>query len=217
MFSSLIFVPNVELSFFTHFSGPEVMTSQPEVTTFRGRLCSFGHKNSSLKKVGSSNVFPVPEGNWGLYDIDDMMFSSLIFVPNVEVSSFTHFSGPEVMTSQPEVTTFRGRLCSFGHKNSLLKKVGSSNVFPVPEGNWGLYGIDDMMFSSLIFVPNVELSFFTHFSGPEVMTSQPEVTTFRGRLCSFGHKNSLWKKVGSSNVFPVPEGNWGLYYIDDMF
>ena len=47
------------------------------------------------------------------------MFSSLTFMPNVGVPIFTQFSGPEVMTSQPEVTTIQGRLGSFGDKNSL--------------------------------------------------------------------------------------------------
>ena len=47
--------------------------------------------------------------------------------------------------------------------------------------------------------------FHAFFSGPEVMTSQQEVTTFWGRLGSFGDKISL-KKMGSSNAFPVPDG-----------
>ena len=47
MISSLNFMPNVGVPFFTHFSGPEVMTSQPEVTTFWGRLGSFCDKISS--------------------------------------------------------------------------------------------------------------------------------------------------------------------------
>ena len=41
------------------------------------------------------------------------------------------------------------------------------------------------------------------------MTSQPEVTTFWGRLGSFGDKISSWKKMGSSNAFPVPDGTIG--------
>ena len=47
MIFSLTFMPNVGVPLFTHFSGPEVMTSQPEVTTFLGRLGSFGDKISS--------------------------------------------------------------------------------------------------------------------------------------------------------------------------
>ena len=31
---------------------------------------------------------------------------------------------------------------------------------------------------SLTFMPNIGVPFFTHFSGPEMMTLQPEVTTF---------------------------------------
>ena len=47
MISSLTFMQNVGVPLFTHFSGPEVMTSQPEVTTFWGRLGSFGDQTSS--------------------------------------------------------------------------------------------------------------------------------------------------------------------------
>ena len=48
---------------------------------------------------------------------------------------FHQFCGPEVMTSQPDVTTFWGRLDSFGDINHFLeKKEGSSNAFPVPRG-----------------------------------------------------------------------------------
>ena len=35
-------------------------------------------------------------------------------------------------------------------------------------------------------MPTVEISIFMQFSGPEVMTSPPEVTTFWGLLGSFG-------------------------------
>ena len=54
------------------------------------------------------------------------------------------------------------------------------------------------------------------------MTSQPEVTTFWDRSCSFGHKKNLDGKMGSSNAFPVPEGTLGFlshlwYVLDYLF
>ena len=45
MFFSFTFMQIVGVPFFTHF--PEMMTSQPEVTTFWDWLGSFGDKNSS--------------------------------------------------------------------------------------------------------------------------------------------------------------------------
>ena len=83
MISSLTFMPNFGVPLSTHFSGPEVMTSQPEVTTFWGRLGSFGDKISSLKKMGCSNAFPVPDGTLGsllhLYHVLDYVLSIFHF------------------------------------------------------------------------------------------------------------------------------------------
>ena len=48
------------------------------------------------------------------------MFSSLNFMPIVKKKSlFTHFVGPELMTSSPEVTTFGVDWVSFGDKNTF--------------------------------------------------------------------------------------------------
>ena len=47
------------------------------------------------------------------------MFSHLNIIITVEIILSKHFSTPEVMTSEPEVTTFWGRLGSFGDKNTF--------------------------------------------------------------------------------------------------
>ena len=69
----------------------------------------------------------------GLEYLTDVFQFNLM--PNVGVPFFTHFSGSEVMTLQPEVTTFCGRLGSFGDKISLLKELGSSNAFSCSRGH----------------------------------------------------------------------------------
>ena len=58
-------LPSVESPFFVHFFGPEVMTSQPEVTTFWDGLGSFGGKTVILPSrsgVGCNGAGPVVAG-----------------------------------------------------------------------------------------------------------------------------------------------------------
>ena len=74
------------------------------------------------------------------------------------------------------------------------------------------------IFPSLPFMWTVEIPLLTHFSGPEVMTSQPEVTTFWGRLSSFGDENPFFLTNGEIKWF---SGSWGhhcgLSYICGVF
>ena len=62
-----------------------------------------------------------------------------------------------------------------------------------------------------------EFPFSRIFSGPAVMTSQPEVTTFWGRLGSFGDKIFSQKNWGVQMLFLFPMAHWGRYYIYAMF
>ena len=70
------------------------------------------------------------------------------------------------------------------------------------------------MFSILTLMPSVGIPLFTQFS-------EPEVTTFRGRLGSFGDKNIFWKKVGTQMFFQFPRASLGsslyLWYLQYAF
>ena len=70
------------------------MTSQPEVTTFWGRLGSFGDEISSYKKLGNSNAFPVPDGTLEsllyLCHVLDYVFS-IFHVYEVVNCKFNHY------------------------------------------------------------------------------------------------------------------------------
>ena len=58
------------------------------------------------------------------------------------------------------------------------------------------------MFSSVNIMPPAKIPFDTFFFGPELMTSQPEVTTFWGRLGSFWwQKHFLEKKERAQMLF----------------
>ena len=62
-----------------------------------------------------------------------------------------------------------------------------------------------------------EFPFSRIFSGPEAMTSQPEVMTFWGRLGSFGIKSLYRENWGVQVLFLFPMAHWGRYYIYAMF
>ena len=132
-----------------------------------------------ILKVTSCDDYTNKKLSLRIVSFSSKLFHYLGRCPLFQCVSQLAFAGPWSEVSRSHRCVFHGlRISIYVVQRSL--KCCYSKV-------WNIL----LVFSNVTLMPHAEVRFFTHFSGPEVITSQPEVTTFWYRLGLFGDKNSL--------------------------